>query len=69
MFDYVQAKLNFKILGAILVCCTGGCQSSLNMCRLNLKFKIPDEILVCHTWGGSIIFDHVQAEYKLQNSR
>ena len=36
-------------------------QSSLTMCRLNLKFKILGEILVCHT-GGPIISDHVQAE-------
>ena len=42
-----------------------GGQSSLTMCRLYLNFKILDEILVCHTWGVSIIFDHVQAKSEL----
>ena len=50
-------NLNFKILGEILVCHTGGggVNHLLTMSMLNLNFKTLGEILVCHT-GGSIIF-------------
>ena len=39
-----MVNLNFQILGEILVCHTGGGQSSLTMCRLNLKFKMLSSI-------------------------
>ena len=59
-----RLNLNLRILGEILVSHTQVGQSSLTMCRLNLNLKILGELLVSHT-GGSIIFDHVQAESKV----
>ena len=59
-----RLNLNFKILGENLVIHTQVGQSSLTMCRLNLNLKILGELMVGHT-GGSISFDHVEAESKV----
>ena len=58
--------VNHLARSILLVCHTGGVNSSLTMCRLNLNLKIlrRDPGL---SYGGSIIFDHVQAKSELKN--
>ena len=61
-------NLNFQILGEILICHNGGCQSSFDHVKAKSELwnsSFLAEILVSHTWGDSVIFDNVQAESDL----